>query len=128
MADWRSFVKGLKVDGGASLKEADVPKEGPPKEPSDWKTFVAALGGSSGARSSGALDGPSVVEFNTETILEFKGKNDIANAYKKSQNLQGLDQIMTIVRGSFLQTQWNAGGTLVQWLVGLKFCAPCCSL
>ncbi len=83
MADWRSFVKGLKVDGGASLKEADVPKEGPPKEPSDWKTFVAALGGSSGARSSGALDGPSVVEFNTETILEFKGKNDIANAYKK---------------------------------------------
>ena len=46
-------MKGLKVDGGASLKEADVPKEGPPEKPSDWKAFVAALGGSSGGWSIG---------------------------------------------------------------------------
>ena len=74
------------------------------------------------------VDGPSVVEFNTETILEFKGKNDIASAYKKRQNLQGLDQNMTIVRGSFCNSSGTQGGTLVEWLVCLKFCAPCCSL
>ena len=118
MVDWRCCVRGLKVD------------RVPP-----WRRQMFLIGKQlwvvlSPRSSFRALDDPSVAGVNTETILEFKGKKKPEpGAHKQVKNSkQAVDLITTIVRGSFLQIQWNAGGTLVEWLVGLKCCAPCCSL